>query len=71
MGSKQEATKVVSFVKKIVENLPSRHVSSPLNPCPAEHRYSLPLQQKKPTDLNLHYLPFSMCIYTNNPDQGI
>ena len=32
-----------------------------LNPCPAEPRYTLPLQTvKKPTDLDLHCLPFSM-----------
>ena len=33
-----------------------------VNPCPAEPRYILPLQtvSKKPTDLDLHCLPFSM-----------
>ena len=51
-----------------------------LNPCPAEPGYTLPLQTvqnqiswllKKPTDLDLHCLPFSMRIYSNNPDQVI
>ena len=40
------------------------------NPCPAESGYTLPLQTV-PTDLDLHYLPLSMCIYSNNPDQVI
>ena len=43
--------------------------NSVVNPCPAEPRYVLPLQTvqiqiswllKKPTDLDLHCLPFSM-----------
>ena len=51
-----------------------------INPCPAEPGYTLPLQTveiqiswllKKPTDLDLHCLPFSMWIHSNNPDQVI
>ena len=51
-----------------------------LNPCPAEPRYTLPLQTvevqiswllKKPTDLDLHCLPLSMWIYINSLDQVI
>ena len=43
------------------------------NPGPAEPRYNLPLQTvlKKPTDLDLHCLPSSMWIYSNNRDQVI
>ena len=49
-----------------------------INPGPAEPGYTLPLQTvqiqiswllKKPTDLDLHCLPLSMWIYSNNPDQ--
>ena len=49
-----------------------------INPCPAEPGYTLPLQTvqiqiswllKKPTDLDLHCLPFSMRIYINNLNQ--
>ena len=29
------------------------------------------LASKKPTDLDLQCFPFSLCIYINNPDQGI
>ena len=55
-------------------------IQSVINPCPAEPRYTLPLQTvliqiswllKKPTDLDLHCLPLSMQIYSNNPDQVI
>ena len=49
-----------------------------LNPSPAEPRYTLPLQTvyiqiswKKPTDLVLHCLSFSMWIYSNKLDQVI
>ena len=43
-----------------------------LNPSPAEPGYVLPLQTvKKPTDLDLHCLPLSMWIYSNNPDQEL
>ena len=50
------------------------------NPYPAEPGYTLPLQTvkiqiswllKKPTDLDLHCLSFSMWIYINNLDQII
>ena len=50
------------------------------NPCPAEPRYVLPLQRvqiqiswllKKPTDLDMHCLPFSMWIFINHLDQVI
>ena len=48
-------------------------VYSQVNSCHAEHGYTLPLQtvKKKPTDLDLHCLPLSMWIYSNNPDQAI
>ena len=51
-----------------------------VNPCHAESEYILPLQTvqiqiswllKKPTDLDLHCLPLSMLIYSNNTDQAI
>ena len=50
------------------------------NPSPAEPGYTLTLQTvkiqnswllKKPTDLDLHCLPFSIWIYINNLDQVI
>ena len=60
---------------------PSKHSCGQcrLNPCPAELGYTLPLQTldphqlafKKPTDLDLHCLPFSMWIHINNLDQVI
>ena len=51
-----------------------------VNPYPAKPGYTLPLQTvqiqiswllKKPSDLDLHCLPLSMLIYSNNPDQVI
>ena len=43
-----------------------------LNPSSTELGYVLPLQTvMKPTDLDLHYLPFSMWICINNLDQVI
>ena len=51
-----------------------------INPCPAEPGYILSLQTvkiqiswllQKPTDLDLHCLPLSMWIYSNNLDQVI
>ena len=50
------------------------------NPSPTEPAYSLLLQTvqiriswflQKPTDLDLHCLPLSMWIYSNNLDQAI
>ena len=35
-------------------------VANIVNPYPAEPGYTLPLQTVKPTDLDLHCLPFSM-----------
>ena len=55
-------------------------VCADINPSPAEPRFTLPLQTvqiqiswllKKPNDLDLHYLPLSMWIYSNNLDQVI
>ena len=52
----------------------------PINSGPAEPRYALPLQTvqiqiswilKKPTDLDLHCLSFSIWICINNLDQVI
>ena len=63
----------VSFTKKSWNQC-----KSDMNPCPAEPGYILPLQTlyiqiswllKKPTDLDLHCLPFSIWIYVNNVDQ--
>ena len=51
-----------------------------INPAPAGLGYALPLQivytkiswlLQKPTNLELHYLPFSMWIYINNLNQVI
>ena len=55
-----------------------RNIRGLVNPCPVEPGCTLPLQTvkiqiswllKKPTDLDLHCLPFSMWIYINNLDQ--
>ena len=52
----------------------------PTNPCHAEPGYALLLQTvliqiswllQKPTDLDLHCLPLSMWIYSNNQDHAI
>ena len=56
-----------------------QHSQSRVNPCPAEPGYTLHLQTVqiqiswllKPTDLDLHCLPLSMWIYSNNLDQVI
>ena len=51
-----------------------------INLCPAEPRYTLPLQTvymqiswllKKPADLDLHSLSFSVWIYINNLDKVV
>ena len=63
-----------------IKNIPKLLLFAMINPCPAEPRYTLPLQTvwnqiswllKKPTDLDLHCLPLSMWIYINNLDQII
>ena len=41
------------------------------NPSPAEPGYVLPLHLKKPTDLYLLCLPFSLWIYVSNLDQKV
>ena len=61
--SKQEVTKVVSLDRN------GEKFTKCIKPCPAEPGYTLPLQTvkiqvcwllKKPTDLDLHCLPFSI-----------
>ena len=68
---------IVSIHKKTP---PFSAVTNHQNPCPAEPGYTLPLQTvkiqiswllKKPTDLDLHCLPLSIWIYSNNLDQVI
>ena len=70
-------TKNISVCDGLLKILP-RGLS--VNPSPAEPRYALPLQTvqiqiswllKKPTDLDLHCLPFSKWIYINNLNQVI
>ena len=52
---------------KYGKNIPK--VSCPINHCPAEPGYTLPLQTvKKQIDLDLHCLQLSMQIYSNNLD---
>ena len=67
VGPFQKGGKIVTRIS-FIESIPI-----PLNPCPAESGCTLPLQivLKKPTDLDLHCLPLSMRIYSNNPDQVI
>ena len=61
--SKQEVTKVVYLDRN------GEKITKCINLCPAEPGYTLPLQTvkiqvswllKKPTDLDLHCLPFSI-----------
>ena len=68
----------LDFPYKLSAILFPYHIS--INPCPAEPRYTLPLQTvkiqiswllKKPIDLDLHCLLLSMWININNLDQVI
>ena len=60
--------KVLTFRRHLASNLVTEGLSV-FNPCPAEPGYTLPLQTvqiqiswllKKPTDLDLHFLPLRM-----------